>query len=242
MGAVSKLDRGARLEVSPMMETTQPPVLSENTESTESTEMTQAPALLAVPTIDCALPENTENTENTENAEGAENTVGMAESEAESEVETEEQPPALGGSTERGLGRPLRAKLYAMLRELKALECAWPFLDPVPIDQVPGYAEAIALPMDLPTIQRKLDSDAYSSVEDVARDLDLISTNCLRFNSGVEDAGDFIECATAFRRHVGRQVCTPSPPSLSFSFAFSFSLCVCVTCSWQSSGVRSWSR
>ena len=42
--------------------------------------------------------------------------------------------------------------LGAGLRELKALGCAWPFLDPVPVDQVPGYAEAIAMPMDLPEV------------------------------------------------------------------------------------------
>ena len=41
------------------------------------------------------------------------------------------------------------AKIASMMRELKQLECAWPFLDPVPVDLVPGYAEKIAVPMDL---------------------------------------------------------------------------------------------
>ena len=35
-----------------------------------------------------------------------------------------------------GLSRALRAKVALMLRSLRHLDCAWPFLDPVPVDQV----------------------------------------------------------------------------------------------------------
>ena len=35
-----------------------------------------------------------------------------------------------------GLSRALRAKVAPMLRSLRHLNCAWPFLDPVPVDQV----------------------------------------------------------------------------------------------------------
>ena len=48
--------------------------------------------------------------------------------------------------------------------------------------------------------------DEYCTVEAVAADLELISANCLRFNSGEEDAEDFVECAHAFRKHVSIQL------------------------------------
>ena len=46
------------------------------------------------------------------------------------------------------------------------------------------YADIIASPMDLQTIQKKLESDHYQTPEDFEKDVLLIFDNCLLFNAG----------------------------------------------------------
>ena len=47
-------------------------------------------------------------------------------------TQSAERAPAKG----HGLPRALRAKIAVLMRELKAQPFVWPFLDPVPVDQV----------------------------------------------------------------------------------------------------------
>lgn len=105
------------------------------------------------------------------------------------------------------LNRHTMTKVIRLMRELKSAECAWPFLDPVELDDTPGYADVIATPMDLSTVQSKLDSGAhYFTLNALAADLRLIATNCIRFNSGVAGAEEYIQTALAFERQVERQL------------------------------------
>ena len=57
------------------------------------------------------------------------------------------------------LNRATMTKVIRLLRELKSHPSAWAFLEPVAVAKVPGYTDVITTPMDLQTVQEKLDSD-----------------------------------------------------------------------------------
>lgn len=105
------------------------------------------------------------------------------------------------------LNRATMTKVLRLMKELKAAECAWAFLDPVAVDDVPGYADVVATPMDLTTVQNKLDSGAhYFTLNALAADLRLIPANCIKFNAGVAGAEEYVQTALAFERQVERQL------------------------------------
>ena len=87
------------------------------------------------------------------------------------------------------LTRAAMTKVQNMMRELKGHQSAWLFMDPVDPAAVPGYAEAVAQPMDLSTVQVQLNNGAYSLLSQLAADLRLITANCIAFNKGMEGAG-----------------------------------------------------
>jgi hypothetical protein len=49
----------------------------------------------------------------------------------------------------------------------------------------PDYASVVATPMDLATIQSRVQSHQYSCLEDFKRDVGLIFSNCVLYNSRV---------------------------------------------------------
>jgi len=104
------------------------------------------------------------------------------------------------------LNRHTMTKVIKMMRELKCCECAWAFLEPVAVAQVPGYAEAIETPMDLGTVQTKLDQSQYTTLNQIATDLRLIPANCLKFNKGSSGAEEFVQAALGLERQVERQL------------------------------------
>ncbi|KAK9370793.1 Bromodomain-containing protein [Lipomyces kononenkoae] len=72
----------------------------------------------------------------------------------------------------------------SMIRSLKRLKDAYPFLvpvDPVKLN-VPDYFKIIAVPMDLSTMEKKLSSSQYSTVDQFVADFDLMIDNCIKFN------------------------------------------------------------
>jgi hypothetical protein len=56
------------------------------------------------------------------------------------------------------------------------------FSAPVDREEAPDYDEIISEPMDLRTMQQKLDSGAYRSLDGVEQDLELIWRNCFTYN------------------------------------------------------------
>ena len=58
------------------------------------------------------------------------------------------------------------------------------FLDPVDWEDlgIPDYPEIVTHPMDIGTVQQKLDSGGYTSVIDVAADVDLVWSNAILYN------------------------------------------------------------
>lgn len=72
---------------------------------------------------------------------------------------------------------------FRMITKLKTLKNAWPFEKPVTDEEAPGYSEIIEKPMDLSTLNTKLNTGVYRSREEFSKDLDLIPSNAKYFNT-----------------------------------------------------------
>ncbi|KAF8313144.1 Bromodomain-containing protein [Clavulina sp. PMI_390] len=69
-----------------------------------------------------------------------------------------------------------------LLTELKKNEASWPFIAPVNTDEVTDYLDVIKYPMDLGTMETKLERDQYPDIEGFIADARLIFTNCKAYN------------------------------------------------------------
>ncbi|KAK9364180.1 hypothetical protein V1504DRAFT_15327 [Lipomyces starkeyi] len=83
--------------------------------------------------------------------------------------------------------RPKRGPHFAvmqhLLNEMMNHPSAWPFAQPVNKDEVNDYYQIIKEPMDLSTMEQRLESDAYQSMEDFIYDARLIFNNCRQYNN-----------------------------------------------------------
>ncbi|KAH3670870.1 hypothetical protein OGAPHI_000581 [Ogataea philodendri] len=86
---------------------------------------------------------------------------------------------------------PAHQKKHAItsVKAVRRLKDASPFLNPVDIVKlnIPFYYNFIKRPMDLSTIEKKLNADAYETPEQVTEDFNLMVNNCFTFN-GKESA------------------------------------------------------
>lgn len=82
--------------------------------------------------------------------------------------------------------RPKRGPHFAIMQniltELQNHAAAWPFLQPVNREEVPDYYEFIKEPMDLSTMEIKLENNKYEKMEDFIYDLRLVCNNCRMYN------------------------------------------------------------
>ncbi|KAF7891387.1 uncharacterized protein EAF02_001712 [Botrytis sinoallii] len=72
--------------------------------------------------------------------------------------------------------------LQDFLNHLKEGKHAWPFLQPVDAKQVEDYYTVIKHPMDLQTMQQKLDQGLYDTPKAFVEDVKLIIKNCRQYN------------------------------------------------------------
>jgi histone acetyltransferase len=82
--------------------------------------------------------------------------------------------------------RPKRGPHHNVMRhilvELSNHQAAWPFTNPVNAQDVPDYYEFIKEPMDLSTMETKLEKNQYASINDLVHDAHLIFNNCRLYN------------------------------------------------------------
>ncbi|KAG2173517.1 hypothetical protein INT44_007108 [Umbelopsis vinacea] len=102
----------------------------------------------------------------------------------------------------------------ATLKNLKKNKSAGPFLEPVDIVKfnIPHYPDLIKHPMDLGTVQAKVNARQYSSLDRFIADVRLIFTNCYTFN-GVDSPVSAMaaEVEKAFDRAVYKKPSAPAP-------------------------------
>ncbi|KAH9858772.1 histone acetyltransferase GCN5 [Lenzites betulinus] len=75
-----------------------------------------------------------------------------------------------------------RAAMEKLLSDLQNHSTAWPFLQPVNAQEVADYYEVITHPMDLSTMEHKLDNNQYPDVDAFIDDAQLIFDNCRMYN------------------------------------------------------------
>lgn len=76
----------------------------------------------------------------------------------------------------------LKELLLYLCYELKRHNTSWPFLEPVCVNDVQDYYTVIKNPMDLQTMQHKIETDQYRTFEEMDSDVQLIINNCYTYN------------------------------------------------------------
>nr|POF17094.1 histone acetyltransferase gcn5 [Quercus suber] len=98
---------------------------------------------------------------------------------------------------------PSHSLLITLLSALQTSSSAWPFLMPVNGDEVHDYYDVIKEPMDLGTMETKLDKDQYETVEDFVRDVLLLVRNCKRYNA---ETTPYAKAANKLEKEMWRKV------------------------------------
>eukprot|EP00180_Rhodochaete_pulchella_P001025 Plantae.Rhodophyta-Rhodochaete_pulchella.ctg1844.p1 GENE.Plantae.Rhodophyta-Rhodochaete_pulchella.ctg1844~~Plantae.Rhodophyta-Rhodochaete_pulchella.ctg1844.p1 ORF type:complete len:1070 (+),score=142.46 Plantae.Rhodophyta-Rhodochaete_pulchella.ctg1844:98-3211(+) len=84
--------------------------------------------------------------------------------------------------TGRKVPQQWHATVSKIVKEVRALDEAFEFLQPVDEREYPEYREHVKRPMDLETVHKQLDAGKYERAEDVLADVRQIWSNCHLFN------------------------------------------------------------
>ncbi len=96
-------------------------------------------------------------------------------------------------------------QLLHLLNDMQNHASSWPFLTPVNKDDVADYYEVIKEPMDLSTMEVKLEADNYATPEDFIREAKLIFDNCRKYNN---DTTPYAKCANKLEKYMWAQIKT----------------------------------
>ncbi|RUS81672.1 hypothetical protein EGW08_010589, partial [Elysia chlorotica] len=80
-----------------------------------------------------------------------------------------------------------------VLLTIKKNEHSWPFLEAVEEVNTPDFFEMIKEPMDLLTIERKVEERVYERKEEFERDVNLVFDNCIEYHGAESDFGYMAE-------------------------------------------------
>ncbi|KAL7811863.1 Bromodomain-containing protein [Trichoderma gracile] len=94
-------------------------------------------------------------------------------------------------------------QLLHLLNDLQNHNSAWPFLVPVNRDDVADYYDVIKEPMDLSTMESKLEADQYATPEDFIKDAKLIFDNCRKYNN---ESTPYAKSANKLERFMWQQI------------------------------------
>lgn len=89
-----------------------------------------------------------------------------------------------GRASGTGLTKPQHRYAISLLRNIKRTKDAGPFLYPVDHEalNIPTYPEIIKHPMDISTIESKLNHNEYANTDQFIADFNLMIENCYTFN------------------------------------------------------------
>lgn len=75
--------------------------------------------------------------------------------------------------------------MHKVIEAIKNHRDAWPFINPVDEDYAPNYYKIIDDPMDLQTMEDKLDNQEYASLDEFKIDFGRIVDNCRKYNGPI---------------------------------------------------------
>jgi len=90
-----------------------------------------------------------------------------------------------------------------VLEEIKVHPHAWPFLEPVDPHDVPDYYKVIKDPMDLQTVELRLNQKLYEKLSDFIGDMTKIFDNCRYYNP--RDS-PFYQCAEVLEAYFVQKI------------------------------------
>ncbi|KAG7192985.1 histone acetyltransferase [Scheffersomyces spartinae] len=93
--------------------------------------------------------------------------------------------------------------MVTLLSELQNHPSAWPFAVPVNKEEVGDYYEVISEPMDLSTMELKLENDKYESFDQFLYDARLIFKNCRSYNA---ESTTYFKNATKLEKFLNNKV------------------------------------
>lgn len=93
--------------------------------------------------------------------------------------------------------------MVTLLSELTNHPLAWPFAVPVNKEEVGDYYDVIKEPMDLSTMELKLENDKYESFDQFLYDCRLIFNNCRAYNA---ETTTYYKNATKLEKFVNKKV------------------------------------
>ncbi|GAA5988355.1 hypothetical protein JCM10908_002179 [Rhodotorula pacifica] len=103
--------------------------------------------------------------------------------------------------------RPKRGPQFAVMKKLLTLlvdhPSSWAFANPVNAQEVTDYYDMIKEPMDLATMETKLEANTYGTLDQFVHDARLIFNNCRRYN----DAGsNYVKNANKLENYLNDQL------------------------------------
>lgn len=93
--------------------------------------------------------------------------------------------------------------MVTLLSELTNHPSAWPFSTPVNKEEVGDYYDVIKEPMDLSTMELKLENDKYDSFDQFLYDARLIFNNCRSYNA---DSTTYFKNATKLEKFMNNKI------------------------------------
>lgn len=93
--------------------------------------------------------------------------------------------------------------LKRLIKQIQLHKSAWPFMEPVDPREAPTYYKIIKEPMDLQTVERKVNEQTYSMLSEFIGDMTKIFDNCRYFNP--KDS-EFYRCADGLEAFFAQKI------------------------------------